>query len=470
MARVVAVGNHPRHAIRTPWFFPGGPLSEAYNLTASEAVRAIRRQELGIVELVDSLLARIAAVEPRVQAWVVVDDQGARSRALAEERDFARLAGLPLLGLPIGLKDIYGTSGLPTAAGFPPWEQRIVPDAVAVERVREAGAVVLGKTVTTQFAFADVPKTRNPWNPERTPGGSSSGSAAAVAARMIPLALGSQTAGSILRPAAYCGVCGLKPTYGLVSRRGIFPLAWSLDHPGPLARSVEDLALALSVLAGPDPGDPTTANARIGDYRAAVRAPRPPTLGVVEDFLDAAQPNVRAVTLEAVEALTKAGATRHDVRLATPLEVVAAAQQTIMQVESAEVHRELHAQQAADYAPRLRALIETGLLVPADLYLRAQRIRRRFRREAAALLGDVDCLLMPTVSNVAPPRDTTGDRTFQAPWSLIGLPAITLPSGLADGLPVGLQLVADAWHEDRLLSSARWIEEVLPTLPAPPLW
>jgi Asp-tRNA(Asn)/Glu-tRNA(Gln) amidotransferase A subunit family amidase len=390
-------------------------------------------------------------------------------QATRADREFARRSSLPLFGVPLGLKDIYGTRDLPTACGFSPWAERVTEhEAAAVERARAAGAIILGKTVTTQFAFADPPKTRNPWDPERTPGGSSSGSAAAVAARMAPLALGSQTAGSILRPAAYCGVLGLKPTYGLISRFGIFPLAWSLDHPGPIARSVEDLARALTVLAGPDPRDPATAGAGLGDYLAATRdVGSAPTLGVIEDFVDAAEGPVREVTLAALDALAKAGARVRTVRLATGLETVAAAQQTIMQVEAAEVHHTLHRERPDDYASRMRALVEIGQLVPAGLYLRAQRLRRRFRQEAVALLADVDALAMPTVSNLAPSRDTTGDRTFQAPWSLIGLPALTLPSGLARRLPVGLQLVAGAWQEARLLRIARWIEERLSPLAAP---
>ncbi len=445
-------------------------LTEPYLLTASEALRALRRRELSVTDLVRSLLGRIEAVEPAVGAWEVVDGAGALARASAADASFARRASLPLFGLPLGLKDIYATRDLPTAAGFPPWaHRRLERDATTVERAREAGAIVLGKTVTTQFAFADPPRTRNPWNLERTPGGSSSGSAAAVAARMVPVALGSQTAGSILRPAAYCGVLGLKPTYGLISRFGIAPLAWSLDHPGPLARSVEDLARVLAVLAGADPRDPATARARVGDYLAAVRGPvAPPTWGVVDDFFDVAEKPVHDSLSAALAQLEKAGARLRPVRLVTGLATVAAAQQTIMEVEAAEVHAQLHARHAEEYAPRIRALVETGALVPARLYLHAQRLRRRFRQEVDALLADVDGLVMPTVSNLAPPPDTTGDRTFQAPWSLIGLPALTLPAGVVEGLPTGLQLVAGPWQEARLLAAARWAETVLPPLPMPP--
>lgn len=441
-------------------------MSEPYTLTATEALRLIRRRELGVVELVQSLLQRIEAVEPAIQAWEVVDRDGALAAALSHEASFARLASRPLFGVPIGLKDIYDANGLTTTAGFPPWAARVADrDAATVERVREAGAIVLGKTVTTQFAATDPPKTRNPWNALRTPGGSSSGSAAAVAMRMVPLALGSQTAGSILRPAVYCGVLGLKPTYGLISRRGILPLAWSLDHPGPLARSVEDLALALSVLAGPDPSDPTTAHARVADYLAAVRRPGPPPIcGVIEDFFDAAEPPVHEKVQQAVGLLESAGARPRMLRLTTDLATIFEAQQTTMRVEAAEVHQALYRELPDQYGPRMRDLIESGQRVPATLYLRAQRIRRRFREEIATALADVDCLVMPTVSNLAPDRATTGDPSFQAPWSFLGLPAITLPAGQADGLPCGLQLVGDAWQEAKLLATARWAEEILSPL------
>jgi aspartyl-tRNA(Asn)/glutamyl-tRNA(Gln) amidotransferase subunit A len=439
-------------------------------LTASDALRAIRRRELGVAEYVQALLDRIEALEPSIAAWELVDEAGAMDLARARDRRTDRGSRLALHGLPIALKDIYFTKGITTTAGFGPWSNHVPDhDASTVERLREAGAIVLGKTVTTQFAFADPPRTHNPWNPERTPGGSSSGSAAAVAARMVPVALGSQTAGSILRPAAYCGVLGLKPTYGLVSRYGIVPLAWSLDHPGPIARSVEDLALVLQVLAGPDQRDPATASARVANYLAAVRTPRgAPTIGVVDDVLETTLPDVAECVAESIESLAKAGATLRRIRLPIDLPTIVAAQQTIMQVEAAEVHANLHLQHADQYAPRMRALIETGALVPAMLYLRAQRIRHQFRRSVEIIFRDVDCLAMPTASNVAPTRDTTGDRRFQAPWSLLGVPAVTLPCGLADGLPIGLQLVASYWQEARLLTIAAWIEGILPAIQSPP--
>src|SRR4051794_31979632 len=234
-----------------------------HELTAAQAARAIAARRVSPVELVEELLARAEQVEPIVGAWETLDAERALAAArVAEQAIMDGPAELGALhGVPFGAKDIYDTAGLRTAAGFRPFDQRVpTVDCEPVARLKRAGAILLGKMVTTQFAQADPSRTRNPWHPERTPGGSSSGSAAGVAAREIPFALGSQTAGSVLRPAAYNGVIGLKPTYGRISKRGVFPLAWSLDHVGVLTRSVEDCGLFLSAVAGHDPADPASAN------------------------------------------------------------------------------------------------------------------------------------------------------------------------------------------------------------------
>ncbi|MGI9144974.1 MAG: amidase, partial [Chloroflexota bacterium] len=213
-----------------------------HELTAAQAARLIRTGEVSPVELVEKLLARASDLDQSVQAWVQLDPERALTAARAAERLATSKAELPPLhGVPFGAKDIYDSAGLATAAGFRPYAMRVpTTDAEPISRLKQAGAILLGKMVTTQFAQADPSRTRNPWSDERTPGGSSSGSAAGVAARLVPIALGSQTAGSILRPAAYNGVVGFKPTYGRVSKMGVFPLAWSLDHVGILSRSVED--------------------------------------------------------------------------------------------------------------------------------------------------------------------------------------------------------------------------------------
>ena len=294
-------------------------MAEPYELTASDAARCIRQRELSPVVLVESLLHRIDRLEPQVQAWVTIDRAGAlaTARQLEEEVQRGSTRG-PLHGVPIGVKDIYYTAGLKTTGGSRIYAD-FVPsyDATAVARLKQAGAIILGKTVTTEFATADPGPTRNPWNLAHTPGGSSSGSAAGVAARMIPAALGSQTGGSIQRPAAYCGVFGLKPTHGRVSAYGVFPVSWCLDHIGPLARSVADIALVLQVLAGHDPRDPASSHAPVPDYVQAVqRADRPPRVGLVRQFfLERADPELRQHTEGVAHRLAQAGASVEEIRL-----------------------------------------------------------------------------------------------------------------------------------------------------------
>ena len=259
-------------------------------------------------------------------------------------------------------------------------------------RLRAAGAVILGKLQTTEFAFSDPAVTRNPWHPARTPGGSSAGSAAAVAARMVPAALGSQTVGSVLRPAAFCGVVGLKPTYGRVSRRGVLPLAWSLDHVGVFARSVADAALVLSVLAGHDPADPGSAVAPPPDVAAIVAGPpvRAPRFGLIgEPFLDRATPEARAHLGEVARTLEARGAHVEPVRLPPLVAALYSAVITVSRAEAGAAHADSHRRHAEAYRPRIRAGVELGQCIPADVYLRAQRIRRQARSGPGPAPGPV---------------------------------------------------------------------------------
>ncbi|MBI3328528.1 MAG: hypothetical protein HYZ81_17730 [Nitrospinae bacterium] len=450
-------------------------MAEPYELTAYDAARRIRQRELSPVTLVESLLQRIDQLEPKVQAWVTLDRAGAlaAARQLEQEIQGGSPRG-PLHGVPVGVKDIYFTAGLTTTGG-----SRIYPDfvpsydATAVARLKQAGAIILGKTVTTEFATADPGPTRNPWNLEHTPGGSSSGSAAGVAARMVPIAVGSQTGGSIQRPAAYCGVCGLKPTYGRVSRYGVFPVSWCLDHIGPLARTVTDIALVLQVLAGHDPHDPASSHAPVPDYLQAVQqADRPPRLGLVRQFyLERADSELRAHVEGVADQLARAGAAVEEVKLPESFRAVLAAHRIVMHVEAAAVHAELFRTHADMYRPKLRATLETGSLIPGVAYMQAQRVRRQFRHDMAQLFQRVDFLLMPAAPGPAP-RDltTTGDPSFNSPSSFAGVPAITVPSGLnAAGLPLAIQLQGPAFAEERLLGAARWCEATLNVTLMPPL-
>lgn len=446
-------------------------MTALHELGVADIASRIRGRELSAIELVRALLERIEATEPTLRAWVMVDAERALQAARDCDAAAARGDGGPLNGVPIGLKDIYNVAGLPTKCGSTfladtPAEE----DAEAVARLRRAGAIVLGKTVTTPFAYADPPPTRNPWNVNRTPGGSSSGSAVALAARQVPAALGSQTAGSILRPAGYCGVVGLKPTFGRISRRGIHPVSWSLDHAGPIARSVEDAAELLQVLAGYDPADQGSRNRPVDDYRGAAAAPGAPTIGLVDEVIDLAGPPVRDHVRNVAERLERAGAQVRSVRLSEPVDLLLAVQLIIMQAEAGAVHAAQHARYAEAYPPRLRALVEIGQVLPAAGYLQAQRLRHRIRTATLKLFEEVDCLLTPTASNVAPDPSTTGDNRFQAIWTLLGFPSISLPSGLdSDGLPFSSQLTAGPWQEATLLGRARWCEQQLDPLPLPPV-
>jgi aspartyl-tRNA(Asn)/glutamyl-tRNA(Gln) amidotransferase subunit A len=450
-------------------------MPELHELTAYDAAQLIRQRELSPLALVESLLRQIDRLEPRVEAWVTIDRSGALAAAKLLETEAQRgaIRG-PLHGVPIGVKDIYWTAGMKTTCGSRIFSDHVPSyDATTVARLKQAGAIILGKTVTTEFATADPGPTRNPWNLDHTPGGSSSGSAAGVAARMMPIAVGSQTGGSIQRPAAYCGVFGLKPTHGRVSNYGVFPVSWCLDHMGPLARSVTDIALTLQVLAGHDPLDASSSHLPVPDYLQAVqRADRPPRLGLVRQFyLERADAELRAHTERLAEQLARAGAAVEEIKLPDSFSAVLSAHRTIMHVEAAAVHAELFRKHADLYRPKLRATIETGSLIPAVQYLQAQRIRRQFRQDMGELLQRVDCLLAPAATGPAP-RDltSTGDASFNAPSSFSGLPSITIPSGLsAAGLPLAVQFMGAAFAEDRLLTAARWCEATLNVQLKPPI-
>jgi aspartyl-tRNA(Asn)/glutamyl-tRNA(Gln) amidotransferase subunit A len=444
-----------------------------HELTAHEAAKLIAERQLSPVELVNELLQRSARVDSQVRAWETLDAERALAAALSAEQLLGQ-TDTPLgalHGVPFGAKDIFDTAGLRTSAGFGPYAQRVpVADCEPVARLKRAGAILLGKMVTTQFAYADPPRTRNPWSAERTPGGSSSGSAAGVAMREVPLALGSQTAGSVLRPAAYNGVVGFKPTYGRVSKRGVFPLAWSLDHVGVLARGVEDCGVFLSVVAGYDTADPTSVSEPVPSF-VAESEPPPPRLGLVSDALASAVPRIADHVRSVAQQFESAGARVVEVTLGEPLDLILAVHHAIMQSETAAAHWQLLEQYPGAYAPRLRAYVEVGRLLPSAIYLHAQRLRRRVRAAMARSLETVDALLLPTAIDVAPGRDTTGAPSLQAPFSLTGFPSLSLPSGVLEdeGLPLAVQLATAPWQEARLLSVGRWCESQLPPMPAPPL-
>jgi Asp-tRNA(Asn)/Glu-tRNA(Gln) amidotransferase A subunit family amidase len=414
----------------------------------------------------ESTLAWIEAIEPQVQAWVTLDVAGALESAhrCAEELQRGQICG-PLHGVPLGIKDIFYTAGMRTTMGSPIFADYVPDyDATTVARLKAAGAIIVGKTQTTEFATLDPAPTHNPWQLSHTPGGSSSGSGAAVGACMIPGALGSQTAGSVLRPAAYCGTVGLKPTFGRISRYGVFPVSWRLDHMGILTRTVEDAALLLQVLAGYDPNDLSSATLPVPDYLQGLETGAAPRFGVMRDFFwERATTAVQRHTEEAIGRLQQAGAQVREVRPPESFAAGFAAHRIIMQVEAAAVHADLFSCHREKYGPHIRSTIEGGILIPGVPYVRAQRVRRRLQRQLEPLLASVDVLLTPTTPTPAPAGlHATGDPVFQTPWTFVGLPSITVPSGLTpEGLPLGLQLVAAPFAEARLLATARWCERTL---------
>ena len=439
-------------------------------LTASEAAGLIRAGLLTSEDLVQACLERIRQVEPAVQAWTYLDERYAleQARAADESRRSGEAVGA-LNGLPVGIKDIIDTADMPTEngcalhAGRTPRE-----DAKVVSMLRAAGAVILGKTVTTECAYFSPGKTRNPWNPEHTPGGSSSGSAAAVAAQMAPLALGTQTNGSVIRPAAFCGVYGFKPTHGLIPRTGILSLSRALDHVGVFARTLEDLALAAEALAGYDAGDPDT-RPRAAPALARTLGedpPIPPTIAFLKTpHWERASEDTKDGFAELLGAL---GDRVEEIEL--PLEAAEAWnwQKTIMEAEmAANLEREW--QQGRDrLSAQLRALIERGREVRAVDYQRALRGATRIAQGFDELFTErYDAILTPAAPGSAPKGlASTGDPAFCTLWSLAGMPAVTLPM-LQDaaGLPIGVQLVGRRHFDGRLLRTARWLRDRLEAQP-----
>ncbi len=441
-------------------------MAQPYELSLTQAAAAIREHQLSPVELTESLLGRIDALEPKLIAWALVTPELAIEAARVAEREVAAdgVSG-PIHGVPFGAKDIFDTEGVRTAAGSRIWAERVPEtDAAPIAIARRAGAVLLGKTHTTEFADGDPAPSRNPWDPEHTPGGSSTGSAVAVAARMIPWAFGSQTGGSVLRPAAYNGVVGLKPTFGRISKRGVTPLAASLDHVGVLVRSVEDAAVLLSVLAGHDPADPDSASAPVDDYVSGLESPSPPRIGLVRAwFLGESDAETRMKTEAVAQVLATAGADVEEVDPGIDFAEAAALHRVTLESEAAAWHEPMFRGNERFYGPSLTGYIERGFAHSATRYVEAWRFRRKMRSLAGAALDGVDVLLMPTVSAPAP-RDLTqtGDARFQGVWSFTGFPAISLPVGLAsNGLPMGVQLVGGPFREAKLLAAARWAERSL---------
>jgi Asp-tRNA(Asn)/Glu-tRNA(Gln) amidotransferase A subunit family amidase len=420
-----------------------------------EAARALVGGAMTSRACTEHFLARSREREAAVGAWVALD--GERALALAAECD-RRPATTPELGalhgVPIGVKDIIATADLPTQMGSPAFAGfRPDRDAVVVERLKRAGGFVLGKTVTTECAFRHPGKTRNPWHPEHTPGGSSSGSAAAVAAGFVPAALGTQTNGSVIRPAAFCGVVGFKPTFGLVPFAGTLQFSETLDQMGVFAATVADAALCAAQLAD---GESIPAE--------VPRLDRPPRIGVLARFpWNDTEPEAKIAFEDALDRLRAAGAVVERIALPEGFVDASLVHRTIMFAEAARNLAGLQARARSALSKTLNEALDEGRLIVPDAYRAAIAVRAALGERAHDLFERCDAIASPPAPGAAPRRlDVTGDASFCTLWSLVGVPAITLPSGWSRaGLPFGLQLACDAGGDAHLLRIARWCETAL---------
>jgi Asp-tRNA(Asn)/Glu-tRNA(Gln) amidotransferase A subunit family amidase len=437
-------------------------LTNLHSISATEAARLIRDGVVSSEQFMEACLARVREIDPQVQAWSFLDPEYALTQARAADQ--RRLAGAPigpLHGVPVGVKDIFDTADMPTEYGSAIYAGHTPSrDTTAVARLRAAGAVIMGKTVTTEFAYFSPGKTRNPHNLEHTPGGSSSGSAAAVAASMIPLALGSQTNGSTIRPAAYCGVVGFKPTHGLISRHRVFALSRTLDHVGLFARSVDDIALLAEQLVAYDENDPDTRpRARMPFVEtAAAEPPLAPMFAFIKTPMwERADEDSREGFAEVIEHL---GSRVEEVELFPSAADAWQWHQAIMGAEMAHnLEREWNNSRDL-LSAQLRAQIERGREVRAAEYLRAlSQVGPAYESFVELFEQRYDAILTPAAPGAAPKGlASTGDPAFCTLWTLCGMPAISLPLlQSADGLPIGVQLVGPRHGDARLLRTARWL-------------
>jgi aspartyl-tRNA(Asn)/glutamyl-tRNA(Gln) amidotransferase subunit A len=433
--------------------------------TIAEIAARYRRRVLSPVEVTRMLLARIERLDPTLHAFVTVTAERALADAKRAEAVLRRAeAGNPLVGIPLAYKDIYATRGITTTAGsalLADWVPK--DDATCVRRLADAGCVMLGKLITHEFAFGiqfpghRFQPAKNPWNLERMPGGSSSGSGAALAAGLVHGALGSDTGGSIRFPASFCNIVGLKPTYGRVSRAGVIPLSWTLDHTGPMARTVEDCAMLLQALAGHDSADPASSHEPVADYLAPLRRGiRGVRVGVPRAyFFEDVDAEVENAFEQVLVTLRDLGATVTDVEI--PSIQSSWAFLAILMVEAFAYHEHDLRAHPELYGDVLRERFLAGGLIFGSEYVQAQRLRSRLQAEMLDVLKRVDVLAVPTTAKPAPTFAAVWDPSFgfpksnMAPFNMSGLPALALPCGSSQGLPLSLQIAGRPFDEPTVL-------------------
>ena len=449
-----------------------------HELSIAETGRRLRAGTLSPMALTQHCLTRIAALDPRLHAFILVTKE--RALADADRADRELKAGVdrgPMHGIPYALKDIYATAGIPTTCHSKLLLDNVpAEDCVVEAKLKSAGAILLGKLATHEFAIGGpsfdlpFPPARNPWNRDHFSGGSSSGSGAAVASGMVRTAMGSDTGGSIRSPAAYCGIVGLKPTYGRVSRRGVFPLSYTLDHCGPLSWSVEDAALTMQVVSGHDPLDPASADVPVPDFAAELGSDLAGlTLAYPRSFfvgVDGISPEVIAGVDQAVQDLARLGATIAEIKL-PDFELFNACGRVILTAEAYTVHEENLIKRGGDYARLTYQRMMPGAMVSAADLIQALRMRRELHDAVARVLETHDAIV--TVNALAPairldafPADATL-RTpgHTIPFNVTGHPALAVPTGFAkSGLPIGLQIVGRPFDEPTVLRIGAAYESV----------
>ena len=440
-----------------------------------ELAAAYRRRDVSPVEATRAALARIERMDGRLNAYILVTADLALQRARVAETRFVRRESAHLLcGIPFSLKDIFDVEGLPMTCASGVLKDRYVSTTTATvaQRLLDTGAVLLGKNNMLEFAYGEThPEfgpTRNPWNLDRSTAGSSTGSAASVSAGQAYFSIGTDTGGSIRLPASYCGVVGLKPTYGLVSRRGVAALSWTADHVGPLTRTAADAGIVLGTIAGHDPGDPTSVARSPDDYAQIMLRPvRGLRVGVVHREFDGVHPDVQRAALEAVETLKSLRMEVRDVEV-PPLEQAVVALLTVLSVEAASYHRQWLAQHPEGYSQAVRDRLKMGALIPAVDYLQAMRYRRVFGDRLIRVFESVDVLVLPAspgpahpFSEETPGRDFTPYVRRTGPFNLTGLPALSVPCGFStDALPIGLEIVGRPFADGMVLQVAHAYQQV----------
>jgi len=455
--------------------------NELCYLTIAEASAGLRRKDYSPVDLTEACLKRIAALDGKLHSFITITAERARTRARQAEQEFAsRKERGPLHGIPIALKDLYMTKGIRTTCHSAVLENWVPDyDATAVLKLEEAGTILLGKLGMHEFAFggpsvdAPFPAVRNPWNPAHIPGGSSSGSGAALAAGFCYGALGSDTGGSIRTPSAHCGIVGIKPTYGRVSRYGVVPLSWSLDHAGPMARSVEDCALLLQAIAGYDAKDGASANVEVPDFQAELRGGVKglrvgvPRAGWFDENLGV-DATTETIFNQALEVLKNLGALIVELD-GKPFSTARKANQTILVCEAYAYHEKTYQETPMKFGSTVRRRILEGAFLSAADYLTAQRARSVLNEQIRANFHRVDVFVVPTAPR--PPETFEGmdpneqnlRPSFTNPFNLTGLPAISVPCGFTpDNLPVGLQIAARPFEESTALRVAYSYEQATP--------